>query len=91
MLYVVCYDIGDDKVRNQISVRLLDYGVRIQESVFECILDEEARERMLERLDKIPLADTDRVRIYRMCQNCVGAVKIYGPGEVTQDPQFYLV
>jgi CRISPR-associated protein Cas2 len=83
MLYVVCYDISDDKTRNQMSERLLDFGVRIQESVFECVLDEEAQERMVETLDKIRLADTDRVRIYRMCQYCADTVNIYGPGEVT--------
>ena len=91
MLYVVCYDISDDNTRDQMSERLLDFGVRIQESVFECVLDEEAQERMVERLDRIRLADTDRVRIYRMCQNCVDTVKIYGPGEVTRDAEFYMV
>lgn len=91
MLYVVCYDISDDNTRGQMSERLLDFGVRIQESVFECVLDEEAQERMVERLDRIRLADTDRVRIYRMCQNCVETVRIYGPGEVTRDAEFYMV
>jgi CRISPR-associated protein Cas2 len=91
MLYMICYDISEDKTRNQMSERLLDFGVRIQESVFECVLDDQAEERMIERLDKVPLADTDRVRIYRMCQNCVETVRIYGPGEVTRDPEFYMV
>ena len=91
MLYMVCYDISDDKTRNQMSERLLDFGVRIQESVFECVLDEEAQEQMMERLDKVPPAKTDKVRIYRMCQTCVTTVKIYGPGEVTRDPEFYMV
>jgi CRISPR-associated protein Cas2 len=91
MLYVVCYDISDDKTRNQMSERLLDFGARIQESVFECVLDGECHERMLERLDRVPIAQTDRVRVYRLCQTCVETVRIYGPGEVTRDPDFYLV
>ena len=91
MLYVICYDISDDKIRNQVSDRLLDFGVRIQESVFECVLDGESRERLIEKLDKIELAGTDRVRIYRLCQTCTDTVKIYGPGELTRDPEFYLV
>ena len=33
MLYVVCYDISDDSTRNQMSERLLDFGVRIQEVI----------------------------------------------------------
>jgi CRISPR-associated protein Cas2 len=91
MLFVVCYDISDDRTRDRLSERLLDFGVRIQESVFECVLDEEAQERMMARLDAVKLANTDRVRIYRICRNCVETVKIYGPGEVTRDPEFYLV
>ena len=91
MLFVVCYDISDDKTRNQMSERLLDFGVRIQESVFECLLDEEGYTKMLKKLDKVPLADTDRVRIYRICRKCMDVVKIYGPGELSRDPKFYLV
>lgn len=53
--------------------------------------DDEAEERMIERLDTVALADTNRVRIYRMCQNCLDTVRIYGPGEVTRDPEFYMV
>jgi len=91
MLHVVCYDISDDRVRDRMSERLLDFGVRIQDSVFECLLDEELYARMLSQIEKIPLAKTDRVRIYRLCSRCVEAVRIYGPGEVTRDPEFYLV
>ncbi len=91
MLHVVCYDISEDNARTQMSDRLLDFGVRIQDSVFECLLDAELYERMLERIEKVPLAEQDRVRIYRICGRCVEAVKIYGPGEVTRDPEFYLI
>jgi CRISPR-associated protein Cas2 len=91
MLHVVCYDISDDRVRDRMSERLLDFGVRIQDSVFECLLDEELYARMLSQIEKIPLAKTDRVRIYRLCGRCVEAVRIYGPGEVTRDPEFYVV
>jgi CRISPR-associated protein Cas2 len=91
MLYLVCYDISDDKIRYQVSERLLDFGARIQESVFECLLDGEQYERMVAALDRIRLDELDKVRIYKVCANCVEAVKIYGPGEVSRDPDFYLV
>jgi len=91
MLYLVCYDISDDKIRYQVSERLLDFGARIQESVFECLLDAEHYERMVAALDRIRLDELDKVRIYKVCANCVEAVKIYGPGEVSRDPDFYLV
>ena len=74
-----------------VSDRLLNFGVRIQESVFECLLDEALYKRMLGELNLAPLQETDRVRIYKVCADCVEAVKIYGPGEVTRDLDFYLV
>lgn len=91
MLFVVCYDISDDSTRNQMSERLLDFGVRIQESVFECVLDPYGYVRMMESLDKVAIADKDRLRIYKVCQTCTESIRIYGPGEVTHDPDYYLV
>lgn len=91
MLHVVCYDISNDAMRSRLSRRLLDFGVRIQESVFECVLTEELFGRMMGVLRRLPLAESDRVRVYRVCGSCVERVEIYGLGEVTEDPAFYLV
>lgn len=91
MLHVVCYDIIDDKIRYRVSECLLGFGTRIQDSVFECLMDEELLERLVERLGKIELNEKDRIRIYQVCARCVDQVQIYGPGEVTTDPDYYLV
>jgi CRISPR-associated protein Cas2 len=91
MLRVVCYDISDDRARYRMSESLLDFGVRIQESVFECCLDDEAYGRMMETIGKVPLAESDRVRVYQVCQKCVKGAEIYGRGEIASDPDFYLV
>lgn len=91
MLHIVCYDISEDKTRRLVSERLLDFGVRIQESVFEALLDDELYARMMMAIDKAPLAKSDKVRVYKVCARCVEAVKIYGPGEVSHDPDFYVI
>lgn len=91
MLYVVCYDISDDRLRQRLSGRLLDFGVRVQESVFECLLEPGQYEQMLTALERVPLAELDSLRVYRICANCAEAIRIYGPAEVTQDPAFYVV
>jgi CRISPR-associated protein Cas2 len=39
MFYVVSYDIPEDRKRDRVSKTLLDFGARVQYSVFECILD----------------------------------------------------
>lgn len=91
MLYLVCYDISNDAARDRMSRALLDFGSRIQESVFECPLNEALLERMMARLQQLPLAADDRVRVYRICGLCVERVQIYGDGEVTREPDYYLV
>jgi CRISPR-associated protein Cas2 len=91
MFYVICYDISDDCTRDRMSKRLLDFGTRIQESVFECVLDERHFRRLSERIRDIPLRGSDKVRIYHVCRSCVAQTRIIGPGEVTSDRGFYLV
>lgn len=91
MLYVVCYDISSDPVRDRMSRTLLDFGARIQESVFECVLNAELRVEMMGRLQGLPLGPDDRVRVYRVCERCVEQVEIYGQGDITSDPDFYIV
>jgi CRISPR-associated protein Cas2 len=91
MFYVVCYDVSDDKARDRLSTALLDFGTRIQESVFECPLEAGEGERMMERVSRIGTEETDKVRIYSLCRRCLGATRIYGPGAVTQDPEYFVV
>jgi len=91
MLYLVCYDISNDATRERMSKTLLDFGTRIQESVFECPLNDVLYERMMARMERLSLGDEDRVRVYRVCALCVEQVQIYGPGDVTQEPDYYLV
>ncbi len=91
MLYVVCYDISNDRVRERAANTILDFGTRIQESVYECVLDEVWRRRLMSRLADLPLAGEDRVRVYRMCADCVKTIEIMGPGEVTRDPEYFMV
>ena len=91
MLYVACYDISCDKSRNRMASALLDYGARIQESVFECLLDDEGYKRLIADIERVPLAGTDKVRIYKLCARCVEQMAIYGPGEIASDPDYYLI
>lgn len=75
MTYVVVYDIADDPVRARVAALLAGYGRRVQESVFECqVEDERELEELTERL-RMTLADSDKgqVRVYRVCGNCLQA------------------
>ena len=91
MLYVVSYDISDDRRRTRIAKTLLDFGSRVQYSVFECILDDDLLRQMRERIEKIASIEEDRVRIYTMCAKCERAIALIGRGEITKDKDVYII
>jgi CRISPR-associated protein Cas2 len=91
MLIVVSYDLPDDRRRTRLADALEDFGVRVQYSVFECLLPPEQVERLRDRMAKLIDPTADSVRIYRLCQDCVERVEILGQGKVTEDPDVYVV
>ncbi|MCX7835936.1 MAG: CRISPR-associated endonuclease Cas2 [bacterium] len=69
--YIICYDICDDKRRNQVAKCLEGYGDRIQYSVFEARLDEKLYQKMLKDIAQIIETDLDSVHVFRLCANCM--------------------
>ena len=91
MLYTISYDIPDDKRRLKIAKILLDYGPRVQYSVFEAQLDTAALDRLRKRIaDHVEPAE-DSVRIYPHCITCAARIEIIGQGTVSQDPEFIII
>lgn len=90
MFYIVSYDIPDDKKRNRLAKIMLDFGARVQYSVFECNMDDKLLDTMLKRVVKI-VSDEDSVRIYALCGKCLGTVKILGRGNLTKDEDVYIL
>jgi CRISPR-associated protein Cas2 len=78
MHLVICYDVQDDKRRGHVVEILLDHGVRVQKSVFECEIKPEQfailRQRLLEALD----LDEDSLCLYHLCQSCRLRVERFG-------------
>ena len=66
-LYLVCYDIPEDRVRGKVARLLEGYGDRVQESVFECWLDRRHLIRLRERLAGLIDEEADKIRIYSLC------------------------
>ena len=90
MFYVVSYDIPDDRKRDRVSKTLLDFGARVQYSVFECILDGKLLEKMTAKLSRI-ISDEDSVRIYALCAKCEGVAKVLGKGELSKDENIFIL
>ncbi|MEA5594750.1 CRISPR-associated endonuclease Cas2 [Rivularia sp. UHCC 0363] len=66
MFYLVCYDIVSDTRRNKVSKLLESYGLRVQKSVFECVLDEQQYKSISKLLMRLVNKREDQVRFYPM-------------------------
>jgi CRISPR-associated protein Cas2 len=91
MQYVVCYDIADDGRRNRLASTLLDFGQRVQESVFMANLDEELAAHMLERISKTMDGHWDRVHVFPLCQSCSPKIVVMGTAETIRDQDYYII
>jgi len=79
---LVAYDISDDKRRTKLHNALRDFGSPVQYSVFECLLDQKAEEKMRQKIKKLIRPRKDHVRIYTLCQTCLTKVDTTGGVDV---------
>ena len=81
MHYVVAYDVEEDRNRNHLARLLLDYGDRVQFSVFEMDLDAgEARTLADEAAQHI--GPRDSLRFYPICAACRDRIEERGQSRV---------
>lgn len=90
MFYIVSYDIPDDRKRTRVAKTMLNYGSRVQYSVFECIMDDKLLEKMTAKLKKL-VSDEDSIRIYALCAKCEKVVAVFGRGEITKDETVFII
>jgi CRISPR-associated protein Cas2 len=91
MRYLVCYDIADNSRRQRISELLLDYGKRVQESVFECLIEAPLADRMRERLQEVIDTESDSVFVFPLCDSCLSRSTNLGLAQQVADPECYIV
>lgn len=77
-LYLVSYDIPEDKRRTKVAKALEGFGTRVQYSVFECWLDEEQLERMRKKVLPLLKKKEDNLRLYRICEACRKVQEVHG-------------
>ena len=91
MLYVVSYDIPDDRRRTRVHSALTGFGTWVQYSVFECFLDRKQRMLLEVRLLKEINQREDTVRIYGLCETCKTKVEVLGRGDAPREDSVYLL
>ena len=91
MLYIVSYDIPDDRRRTRVHSALTGFGTWVQYSVFECFLDRKQRMLLETRLLKEIHAREDTVRIYGLCETCKTHVQVLGTGDAPREDHVYLL
>ncbi len=91
MFYVVSYDVAADDRRGKVHDILLNYGTRVQYSVFECDLEPAQLSELQGRLAALIKPKEDNVRYYRLCRDCLGQTLVVGTRPLTKDPDYYVV
>ncbi|MEF3693881.1 MAG: CRISPR-associated endonuclease Cas2, partial [Candidatus Cloacimonadota bacterium] len=84
-LYLVCFDIVEDKCRYRVVKTLLKFGFRVQKSVFECKLNDKQYLDMKNEIETRIDFSRDSVRYYHICKKCAGDIQISGMGVFIED------
>lgn len=84
---LVCYDVPDDRRRTKMMQTLLDFGRRVQYSVFECDLKGKDMDRLLKKLGRLVNQEEDSVRFYFLCESCLPKALVMGVQTGLEDPR----
>ena len=93
MLVLITYDVNTEdaagrKRLRQIAKQCVNYGQRVQNSVFECLLDA-AQYRMLQaKLCKIMDPEKDSLRFYYLGNRYENKIEHFGVLSVRRQPYF---
>jgi CRISPR-associated protein Cas2 len=77
-LWLVCYDVRDDKRRTKLAKFLEQHCQRVQYSVFECPLDTKQLEKLSPKWLKVLNLQEDSIRIYPLDAEAKQKAKIHG-------------
>lgn len=95
MLVLITYDVnvttdaGKRRLR-QVAKQCVNHGQRVQNSVFECLLDPAQFAELKHRLEKIIDQETDSLRYYFLGKNWKNRVEHFG-AKAGYDPEGILM
>jgi CRISPR-associated protein Cas2 len=91
MFITISYDIADNRRRQRLAKLLLNYGHRVQKSVFEVQVDDRQYLKLKKSIGEIIDWEDDSVRYYFLCSRCLGNIEISGWGVVREDEEVIVV
>ena len=85
MIYIIAYDIADNKRRLRVAKTLESWSYRIQESVFQLRLDSTTLARVRLLLAALISDSEDVIHIYPICSSCADRADILGAAIALDD------
>ena len=85
MIYIIAYDIADNRRRLKVVKILESWGYRIQESVFQLRLDTATLARVRHLLSRTIKDAEDVIHIYPICATCADRADILGAAIALDD------
>jgi CRISPR-associated protein Cas2 len=88
-LYIVAYDITEDKRLNRVRLFLKGYSTGGQKSVYECFLTESELSYIADELRGLINEDEDRVHIFQVDRR--GRIISLGIALLPRDPSYFYI
>jgi len=82
MIYMVCYDISNQKRLQKAAKVLEEYGIRVQKSFFQCEMEKEEMEELIKRLFGVIQRKNDSLFVYPLCDKCSACALTDGTGSL---------
>lgn len=86
LLWIFAYDVVDDRRRLKVMTELLEAGVRVNYSVFECRLTEGEASVLAERISRHLSPKADVLLAYPLCSSCQSRSIRFGAGVRADEP-----
>jgi len=92
MIWLVIYDIGDDRRRGKLYRALHGYGVPVQRSVFHCPIDASKLPALRRTLARhVRPEEADKVLLLPLCSTCERTAEVLAGPPLPRKPGLLLV
>lgn len=80
MTYFIAYDITHRKRLQKMHKYLKQYGLNVQKSIFQCVVNKPMLDQMIKKMRQIMDEKDDKLYIYPVCEDCLSKAFFDGTG-----------